>query len=717
VTPDPGLNEAIYRGSRLSIAAATAPPLPSLPVLKTSRRNLWIWVILFAVTLLAYLPALRAGFVWDDDGFVTKPELRSLGGLWRIWTDLSSTEQFYPLLHGFFWFQYRVFGDTPFGYHLVNVLLHAACAGMLVLVVRRLFDGRAATPLAAGPTADHGGERSPRPTSDGTADNIALLSGLLFALHPVYVESVAWIAEQKNTFSLLWYLLAAWVYLGRPNTVGGVPSPRDRTPVGGTRPTAIPWYRSPRYWLATLFFLLSILAKSLTATLPCALLVMTWWRRGRITWSDCLPMLPWFAAGAAFGILTGWVEYHYMGAQGAHFDLNLLERGLLAGRILWFYPTKLLWPDLIFIYERWHVDATVWWQWLYPLAAILFVAWLWRLSQRTRGPLAASLFYGGSLFPTGGFFNVYAFKFSYVADHWHYLPSLGYLVLAAAGIVMWGKRHAAIVRPAILALLVLLGGLTWRQTLGYRDMETFYRTILAKNRDCALAHNNLGLLLREDGRLEEAATHFREMLRIDPKDADATGKLAVTYTRLGRPDEAVRQYESALRLKPANASIENDLAAALVSAGRREEAVPHFERALQMQPDFADASYNYGNLLYNLGRPAVAATRYVAALKAKPDHSGAEHNLGAAYLALGRNDDAAAHFTAALRLRPDYFEAHYNLALVLTAQGKINDAILSLQTAVRLRPNHVAARAALVNALTRVGRTQEAASVQIGRAP
>jgi hypothetical protein len=234
------------------------------------------------------------------------------------------------------------------------------------------------------------------------------------------VESVAWISEQKNTFSLFWYLLAAWVYLGidgRSDPLGqpGSNSATDPAPRQARGPEPVEragrpslWHRNPRYWLATFCFLLSILAKSLTATLPCALLVIAWWRRGRITKADWLPMLPWFAAGAAFGLLTGWVEYHYMGAQGAHFDLNLVERGLLAGRILWFYPKKLLWPDLIFIYEHWKVDAAVWWQWLYPLAALAFVGWLWTLRKRTRGPLAASLFYGGSLFPTGGFFNVYA---------------------------------------------------------------------------------------------------------------------------------------------------------------------------------------------------------------------------------------------------------------------------------------------------------------------
>jgi tetratricopeptide (TPR) repeat protein len=634
--------------------------------LKTPRRNLWICAALFAATLLAYLPALRAGFVWDDDGFVTKPELRSLAGLWRIWTDLSSTEQWYPMLHGFFWVQHKLWGDAPMPYHLVNILLHALAACLLGRVLLRL------------------------------AIPGAWLAAFIFALHPVYAESVAWITEQKNTLSLVFYLASALAYLAyderRQAALDGKPVP------GGT---------GRLYLVAAGLFTCAALSKSVTATLPPALAVILWWKRGRLDFRrDLAPLVPLLGIGAVIGLATAWVEYHYMGAQGSAFTLNLLERGLLAGRIAWFYPTKLLWPDLIFIYERWQIDAGVWWQWLYPLATLGLLGWLWAIRHRTRAPLAAVLYYGGSLFPTIGFFNVYAFKFSYVADHWQYLPSIGLVVLAAAGLATWGVRFPGALRTGAVVVLAVCAGLTWNQSLGYRDMETFYRTILAKNNDCSLAHNNLGLLLREDGRLDEAARHFREMLRIDPKDADAIGKLAVTYTRLGRPDEAIRQYESALQLKPADASLENDLAAALVAAGRRDEAAPHFERALQLQPDLADASYNYGNLLFNLGRPADAVPHYQAALRAKPDNASAEHNLGAAYLQLKLPEEAALHFTAALRLRPDYFEAHYNLATVLSTQGKFDEAIQQLQAALRLRPDHPAARAALATALTKAGRTK-----------
>ena len=662
--------------------------------LKPSRRNLWIGAALFAATLLAYLPALRAGFVWDDDGFVTKPELRSLAGLARIWTDLASTEQWYPLLHSFFWLQHRLWGDAPLPYHFVNILLHALAACLLGRVLLRLAIPGAW--LAAG----------------------------IYALHPVYAESVAWVTEQKNTLSLVFYLAAALVYLGMDRgRAEAVPQPRSKPSIAADAPRQpypqkssaaasscqpYVWYRSGSYWLATMFFLCSILAKSVTATLPAALLVVAWWQRGRLTRADWFPMIPWLGLGAVIGLVTAWVEYHYMGAHGSAFGLSLVERGLLAGRILWFYPTKLLWPDLIFIYEHWKIDATVWWQWLYPIAALGLVAWLWKLRTRTRGPLAACLYYAGSLVPTLGFFNVYAFKFSYVADHWQYLPSIGLVVLAAAGIATWGARFPAALRTGSAVLLVLLAALTWHQALGYRDMETFYRTILAKNNDCSLAHNNLGLLLREDGRLDEAAGHFREMLRLDPQDADAIGKLAVTYSRLNRPAEAVQQYEAAQRLKPGEAGLENDLGAALVTAGRRDEAVAHFERALQLQPDFADASYNYGSLLISVGRPAEAVERFRSSLRLQPDNAKAEHNLGAAYLTLGRLDDAVARFTAALRLRPDYFEAHYNLASTLGNQGKLDEAIQHLQEAVRLQPRHAGARLALAGLLAKAGRNGEA---------
>ena len=612
----------------------------------------------FAAAVLVYLPALGNGFVWNDPDYVTKPALRSLAGLGRIWFEVGATEQYYPLLHSFFWLQQWVFGDAPFGYHLVNVLLHAGCAAVLVLVVRRLF--------------------APQPASN----TIALLSGLIFALHPVYVESVAWISEQKNTFSLLWYLLAGLVYLGMDDG------------------RADPFWRSRRYWLATFLFVLAILAKSLTATLPAVLLVLAWWRRGRIEWRrDVLPVLPWFVAGAAMGIFTGKVEHDLIGAQGEDFALSVVGRGVLAGRVLWFYLAKYAWPaELIFIYPRWTVDTGVWWQWLFPAAAVgLLIAGLWQ-ARRMRGPLAALLVFTGTLVPTIGFFNVYAFKFSYVADHWNYLPSVTLAVAAAWGAVALagrlGGRAGSTTRPgskddtpagsssqpylriASAAVLLLLAVLSWRQCAGYRDLETFYRTILRENPDCWLALNNMGLL---------------ELNR-------------------NQPQAAIGYFEQTLKYRPKDPEPENNLGAALQRLGRNREAIPHFEAAIRKWPQYANAYYNLGNAHFNEGRMAEAVASFTEAIRLQPAQTGARHNLGVALIQLGRLDDAITQFEGALAVRPDYPEAHHSLGLVLARLERYPQALPHLRAAVTLRPDSAEWAMDLALALTGAQQLPEAIS-------
>ncbi len=273
-----------------------------------ARRSLssasWV-ALIFCATLAAYGPVYQAGLIWNDEDYVTKPELQSVHGLERIWFEVGATQQYYPALHSAFWVEHRLWGDAPWGYHLANVLLHALAACLLGLLLRRL-----AVPGA-------------------------WMAGLLFALHPVCVESVAWISEEKNTLSLVFYLLAAWAYLDFD---------RER--------------RWPGYFLALGLFLLAVLSKSVTATLPGALLVVLWWRRGRLTWRDAAPLAPWFAIGAADGLFTGWVERTLIGAHGTDFDLSFAQRCLVAGRVTWFYLGKLVWPaNLIFIYPRWQVSA------------------------------------------------------------------------------------------------------------------------------------------------------------------------------------------------------------------------------------------------------------------------------------------------------------------------------------------------------------------------
>ena len=420
---------------------------------QTSRvgRAGWAWAGIFLVTLLAYLPAIGAGFIWNDSDYVTKTALQSLHGLWRIWFELGATEQYYPLLHSAFWFEHRLWGDAPMGYHLVNILLHATSACLFGAALSRLLRGwsglsrRSLAKTALPPIRSLGSEESktstasngriegnsPHPHAGSSTEGkaalsaVGLLAALLFALHPVCVESVAWISEQKNTLSTVFYLLSALAYFKwREKKSGSAISGPDRRP--------------SFYWFAFGIFILALLTKSVTATLPAALLVVIWWREGRLSWKrDFAPLFPWLVLGAASGLFSGWVERTYVGARGAEFTLNALERCLLAGRATWFYLGKLLWPaNLIFIYPRWNVSSAEGWQYLFPLAALALVAALWLIRRRSRAPLAAFLFFAGSLFPTLGFFNLYAFVFSYVADHWQYLPSLGVFAVVAGG---WGR--------------------------------------------------------------------------------------------------------------------------------------------------------------------------------------------------------------------------------------------------------------------------------------
>ncbi|MBL9213046.1 MAG: tetratricopeptide repeat protein [Opitutaceae bacterium] len=566
--------------------------------------EVWLGLLLFAATLVTYLPALRGGFIWNDSEYVTAPALRSVEGFWRIWFELGATEQFYPLLHSAFWLGHRLWGDHPFGYHLVNVLQHATAACLLALVLRRL--------AIPGPW----------------------LAAFVFALHPVMVESVAWISEQKNTLSLVFYLAAALVYLRFDTS------------------------RSPRaYAYATLLFVGALLTKTVTASLPAALLVVVWWQRGRIdVRRDVGPLLPWFVLGAAMGLLSAHVERVYIGAQGEEFGLDGLQRSLLAGRIAWFYAAKLFWPaELIFIYPRWQVDPAQVGHWLFSLGALALLAGLWCVRQRSRAPLAAVLFFGGSLFPTLGFFNVYAFLYSFVADHWQYLPSIGLLVLASAGLarLLAARGVARAVRVGLPVVIVSgLGLLSFQQSRMYVDLRTFYVTTLARNPAAWMAHNNLGNLLREAGELDAARGHF----------------------------------EAALRVRPDLYRVHNNLANVLRAQRQPAEAERHYRRAIELRPDYAEAHNNLGSLLRQTGRPAEAMRHLFAAIRADPAHADARNNLGMTLRDLERNTDAILQFQRALRLQPDMAAAHLNLALSLSLAGRSAEAGIHLREARRLNP-------------------------------
>jgi protein O-mannosyl-transferase len=538
------------------------------------RNALW----LFAATLIAYLPAIDGKAVWDDDAHITRPALQSFTGLWRIWFHLGTTQQYYPLLHSAFWFEHALWGDTVVGYHLTNVLLHATAAFLVVLILRRL-------------------------SLPG-----AWLAGFVFALHPVCVEAVAWISEQKSTLSAVFYLGSALAYLHYDNT-----------------------RRRSRYLLALGLFVLALLTKTVTATLPAVLLVILWWRRGRLEWKrDILPLLGWFPLGAAAGLFTAWVEKKYVGAEGADYTLNIAQRFLLGGRAICFYAAKLLWPaNLIFTYPRWALDPAQAWQWSFPAAVVVVAIGLCLLAFRYRGPLAGFLIFAGTLFPVLGFLNVYPFRYSWVADHFQYLASLGIIVpvvCAVAAIPLKSSYRTAIATT----VLVILGALTWQQSGMYRGPETLYRETLARNPGSYMAHQNLGnLLLDTPGRLNDAIAEFQEALRIEPDVSEVHNSLGGALMRVGRLPEATAEFETAVRLKPDYPDGHNSLGSALAQTpGRTADGIAEFETALRLRPDFATAHYNLGSALLGMpGRRQDAIGEFEKALQVQPDFAPAQQML------------------------------------------------------------------------------------------
>jgi tetratricopeptide (TPR) repeat protein len=448
-----------------------------------------------------------------------------------------------------------------------------------------------------------------------------------------------------------------------------------------------------------------LLSKSVTATLPAALLVILWWRRGRLSGrDDVAPLLPWFALGAAAGLFTAWVERRYIGAEGAAFSLTLLERGLLAGRVAWFYLGKLVWPaNLMFTYPHWTVAAGAGW-FLFPIgaAAVLAGLWLWR--GRSRGPLAGALFFVGSLFPALGFVNVYPFRFSYVADHFQYLASLGILALAAAG---WagGLRQSRIV--AVL-LLGVLGVLTWKQSRLYRDPQVLYRETLRRNPEAWIVDASLGATLVGEGRPAEALPFYEEALRLAPDYAQGYYDLGNALAKVGRGPAAIDAYRQALRLKPFYVDAHNNLGVALAESGQVSAAVAEYEQALRLQPDQVPARNNLANALVRLHRPAEAIAQYEEALRLSPGLAEAHYGLGLALATSGRLAEAIGHYREALRLNPNYAEAHANLAGALANSGQLAEAVAQFEEALRLQPGSAAVRYNLALALRAEGRMEDA---------
>jgi protein O-mannosyl-transferase len=518
------------------------------------NRQCFFGLFLAAVTLLAYLPALRGEFVWDDDAWTTRISrlLRDASGLWTMWTKLGALQQYYPLTGMTFWLDYQLWRNWTLPYHVENVLLHAGAA---VLFWRLLL--RLQVPGAR-------------------------LAGAVFALHPIMVESAGWITERKNVLSLCFYLGALLTYERFAAFWRG----QDLTTATGNDSKPRCWI--PYVW-AFLLFLAAFLAKATAFSLPAVILLLCWWKRGRIRWrTDVIPTLPFFAVTISLGLITTWVEKNSVGAEGPEWTLSFAQRCLIAGRALWFYAGKLIWPaNLCFVYPQWRPDAGSFLQWLFPGTAVGALLLPWLLRKRIgRGPATAAFFFAGTLFPVLGFMNAYGMRFSFVWDHWVYLSSLGLIALFAA---LVSSAVARLGTPLLLHgiaafLLPVLGVLTWQQCRMYADLETLWRTTIARNPNAWMAQNMLAYALAEKGQIDEAISQYQQGLRVKPDDAGAHNNLGVALLGKGQIDEAISQYREAIRLKPDYFDAHDNLGCALCLKGCNDQAIPHFQECLRLKP-------------------------------------------------------------------------------------------------------------------------------------
>jgi len=651
-------------------------------------------------TFIAYMPSLHGGMLWDDPAYITGPALRSIDGLRRIWFSPGATLQYYPVLYSAFWLEWQLWQANMFAYHLVKVAEHVLAAWLLWGVLRQL--------------------RIPG----------AWFAAVLFALHPVNVESVAWISEQKNTLSAMFGFGAVWCYLRFDDRRAAA------SPVGADAVDDRPRSSSTAGWyaIALILFVLAVLSKSVVATLPAALLVIAWWKRGRIDLrGDVVPLLPWFAVAVAAAAVTAWFEQVVVGAQGGVFELGILHRLLLAPRIVWFYALKLVWPArLIFFYPRWAIDATDWTWWLSIVALVatlLVLVWL-AVARGRRAPLAAWLVFLATLVPVLGFLNVYPFRFSYVADHFQYLAQVSLLVLAASGLATLAQRSRRARRFVMVggaAIVTTLGWLTWKQSDQYgHDAVHHYRAILERNPSAWIAYENWGSELMRQRNYDAAIPLLRQALDGQPDYFEAIRDLAASLEGIGRLSEAIPYYERATHLDPDPKGSANAYGTALLRAGRAGDAIPHLERAIAL----AEAERNPIFTFYlDLGRAYVAAGRVEdgvtqfrrARERAGPAYPlpGFDALLGDGLVRLGRDAEALPYLRRAVDADPADAIHRLDLGRILYNAERYDEAQRYLQAAIDLRPDLVDAYIGLAfaqNSLEQHAEARQTAARAVGMA-
>jgi len=636
-------------------------------------------VIAFS-TFAAFLPALQNQFVsWDDaENFLDNPHYRGLGWTHLRWMWTTHLGHYIPLTWMTLGLDYLLWGMNPVGYHLTSLLLHAANAVVFFFVVRRLLT-----------------RALPSPSEHGYA--LAVSSGvaaLVFAIHPLRVESVVWVTERRDVLSGLFYLLTILLYLRA----------REREERGRG------WY-----WLSVAAFVCALFSKSMVVNLPVVLLILDVYplRRlgGAVGWLsesarrvyvEKIPFVLLAAAASAIAVMA----QSSVHAAASLAQLSIPGRVAISAYGLSFYLWKMVVPvNLSPLYEL--PPAVNPWAPPFLLSyglVVAITALVLALRRPLPGLLAAWVAYVVVLLPVLGIFQSGP---QIAADRYTYLASLGWAILVSAGVLSHWRRRPFLFTGLAACVLFGLGILTWNQVQVWRDSEKLWTHALATYPKSSIAENNLGNVRADQSKLAEAIEHYRQALDIDPEHASAHYNLGNVLAQQGKLAEASEHHRQALRLKPDYADAHNNLGNVLAQQGMLAEASEQYQRALQIRPDDADAHNNLGNALAQQGKLSEAVDHYRQALKIKPDFAKAASNLGSALAQQGKLSEAVEHYRRALEIKPDFAEALNDLGNALARQGQLAGAIDHYRQALKIKPDFAKAASNLGLALAQQGKLAE----------
>lgn len=601
------------------------------------KRRRWepfaLGVALVIATFTAHFPATQAGYIWDDNISLYENLLvRAPNGLYKFWFT-TQTPDYWPLSSTIFWLEWQIWGNNPKPYHVTNIALHALSAVVLWRVLIRL----------------------------GLSGLGGFLGGLLFAIHPVTVESVAWISERKNVLSMTLYLLSILTYL--------------RFTDQGRRT----WYI-----LALLAATAALLAKTSVVALPAVLLLLVWWRQNRITRRDIVRTTPFFMISLAFGLTTVWFQSHNAISSDVVRPEGLCSRIATVGWTAWFYLYKTAAPiNLTMVYPRWNIDGrnVLSFVPLILLVACFLVLWYGRKSWG-RAPLAALASFVIVLAPVLGLLEMSYCRYSLAADHLQYPGMPGPMALAGSTMATaWSWTRRKNIRglaggiAALCGIMVLtLAVFTWRQAAVYSDTETLWRDTLRKNPSAWPAYNDLGLALLNRGRADEAIKYFNQALRLKPDYVAALYNRGNAYDDLNDSARAIPDYTRVIELQPKYSMAYNNRGIAYGVMGDRTREIQDYTQAIELKTDNAMAYYNRGYAYENLGDHKRAIQDYTQAIEHRPDLAEAYNSRGGTYQRMGDAARAIEDCTRAIELKPSLADAYCNRAAAYCSLRKYDRA-------------------------------------------